>query len=57
MGDGAVLTIAVNLDAEPAKLSPLEGPVLFETTIGASDAARSGELPAFTTIALLERPA
>jgi malto-oligosyltrehalose trehalohydrolase len=54
LGDGATLTLAVNLADEPARIAGLAGPVLFEQNPGAADAARAGELPARTTIALLE---
>jgi malto-oligosyltrehalose trehalohydrolase len=58
MGDGATLTLAVNLAEQPTPLpSELAGPVLFETTPGAADAARAGELPGFTVVALMERAA
>ncbi|GLK75204.1 malto-oligosyltrehalose trehalohydrolase [Methylopila jiangsuensis] len=55
LGDGARLTLALNLVNEPASLAPVAGPILFETAPGAADALRAGTLPGRTTIALLER--
>ncbi|WP_020184339.1 malto-oligosyltrehalose trehalohydrolase [Methylopila sp. 73B] len=57
LGDGAKLTLALNLDDKSVKIAGLAGPLLFESDLGASDSARAGELPAFTTIALLETAA
>ncbi|MFD1702264.1 malto-oligosyltrehalose trehalohydrolase [Methylopila henanensis] len=57
LGDGSRLTVALNLAEEPASIAPIEGPVLFETTPGAADAARAGQLPGYATIALLESAA
>ncbi|GLK67370.1 malto-oligosyltrehalose trehalohydrolase [Hansschlegelia plantiphila] len=54
MGDGAKLTLAINLADSRVPLPSLEGTVLFESPIGAADAARSGSLPGFSTVALLE---
>jgi len=55
--DGAVLTIAVNLSDGSAAVTPFSGPVLFESSTGAAEAAGSGTLPGYTTVALLERAA
>ncbi|MFJ5489609.1 DUF3459 domain-containing protein, partial [Hansschlegelia beijingensis] len=55
--DGAVLTIAVNLADAPVAASGLAGPVLFESSPGAAEAAADGSLPGYTTVALLERAA
>ncbi|MCK8784051.1 malto-oligosyltrehalose trehalohydrolase [Roseomonas sp. NAR14] len=54
LGDGAVLTLAVNLGAGAVPCAPRPGPLLFETTPGAASALGKGTLPAYTTVALLE---
>jgi maltooligosyltrehalose trehalohydrolase len=54
MGDGAILTLAVNLGTEPVALTPPPGDVLFEGRAGAAECARAGHLPAWTTLAYLE---
>jgi maltooligosyltrehalose trehalohydrolase len=48
MGDGTILTLAVNLGGAPVALQPPGGRLLFESTSGV---AASGKLPARTTIA------
>ncbi len=59
LGDGAVLTLACNLGmTETATDSDLlardHGAVLFESEAGAAQRARSGTIPALTTIAFLD---
>lgn len=53
MGDGAQLSIATNLGAEPVPLDPCSGALLFQSEPGALEAGRAGRLPPRTTIALL----
>jgi maltooligosyltrehalose trehalohydrolase len=57
MGDGSVLSLAVNLDrrpvAVPAAAAPDKARLLFETE-GAANCAKQGELPAHAMLALLE---
>ena len=53
LGNGALLTIAINLARAPVNLPPLEGTTLYETPAAAAQAARLGRLPALAAIALL----
>lgn len=57
MGDGAVLTLALNLDAAATALLPISGGTLVFETEGAAAGAARGELPAHACVALLEVPA
>jgi malto-oligosyltrehalose trehalohydrolase len=54
LGDGAVLTIACNLGAEPASITPPEGHLLFASLANASTQASSGCLPGHCTCAFLD---
>jgi maltooligosyltrehalose trehalohydrolase len=56
LGNGAVLTIATNLDAEPVAVDPCPGGLLFQSAPGASDAVQHGRLPARSTVAFLAEP-
>ncbi|MEG3191199.1 malto-oligosyltrehalose trehalohydrolase [Lysobacter sp. D1-1-M9] len=54
MGDGSVLSVLVNLGAGSISHAPPgTGRVLYETTAGATDDARRGELAAHTVVAWL----
>jgi maltooligosyltrehalose trehalohydrolase len=53
MGDGAVLTIAINLGPEQVVLPGLEGRLLFASTNDAERAAETGHLADFATLAYL----
>ena len=55
MGDGAVLTLAVNLGPGPAA-TRAAGDLLFETEPGAASALAAGRLPPRCTVALLQPP-
>ncbi len=58
LGDGCVLTIAINLGSEPAALTHgAPGRMLFESAGGAGERACSGMLAPRSSIALLEEPA
>lgn len=54
MGDGAVLTIAINLGGESVALDAPKGNLLHESRPGAGGAAQAGELPARACVAFLE---
>ena len=56
MGDGTVLALVSNLDAEPVALAPPAGRVLFASSPEAPEGIRSGRLAGFTTAAFLEMP-
>ncbi len=51
LADGATLIIAVNLGRDTCAIEKLEGDLLFESTKGATVAARGGRLAGATTIA------
>jgi malto-oligosyltrehalose trehalohydrolase len=53
MGDGARLTIAGNLGADPAPIDPPPGRALFQTEPGVADAVRAGRLPGRAAVAFL----
>jgi malto-oligosyltrehalose trehalohydrolase len=53
MGDGALLTIAVNLGQDAAEMPIHQGRVLFSSSEAAAKAADGGRLDAYTTIAVL----
>jgi malto-oligosyltrehalose trehalohydrolase len=53
MSDGADLIIASNLDEQAVSLSPLQGKLLFATSIDAGRAALNGSLESYSTVALL----
>jgi maltooligosyltrehalose trehalohydrolase len=55
LGDGAVLTIATNLGAEPASMSPPAGEPLFATSPDAAQQVQAGCLSGHSTVAYLER--
>ncbi len=54
MGDAAILTIGVNLGAEPASIEAPGGRLLFESLRGAGEAAKGGQLPGRATVVFLE---
>jgi len=54
MGDGAVLTIAINLAPDPVRLERPAGRLLFESAPGAGSSAASGALPALSSVVYLE---
>ena len=54
MGDAAILTIAVNLAAEPALVEAPRARLLFESRSGAAAAAQEGRLPGRSMAAFLE---
>jgi malto-oligosyltrehalose trehalohydrolase len=54
MGDGAVLSIAINLGADPVPLDPPGGKLLFESVAQAGARALSGRLPTRCTVAFME---
>jgi maltooligosyltrehalose trehalohydrolase len=54
MGDGALLTIATNLEGEAAQVKAASARTLFESTPGAATSLAAGTLPPHTTIALLD---
>jgi maltooligosyltrehalose trehalohydrolase len=54
MGDGAILGLAVNLDAAPVPVDLPQGRVLFEGIGGAAASAVTGTLPGRVTVAFLE---
>jgi malto-oligosyltrehalose trehalohydrolase len=54
LGDGAVLTIAANLGAEPASMPVPVGDLLFATSPEAAQAARAAGLARHATVAFLE---
>ena len=54
LGDGAVLTLAVNLGPEATQVSATASRTLHETVPGAAQALASGVLPPRCTVALLE---
>jgi malto-oligosyltrehalose trehalohydrolase len=56
LDNGASLTIAVNLAADPADCGTLSGDVLFATDGEARRLGPGGELPPFSLIALLAAP-
>ena len=53
LGDGAVLTIAINLSLEAVELDAPAQPLLFESVDGAYEDMRQGRLPANSAVALL----
>ncbi len=53
LGDGAVLTLAANLGAQPCAFDPPVGALIFETECKA-DASSSSQLNGYTTLAFLE---
>lgn len=53
MGDGATLVLACNLGREPAQIERVQGDLLYESSPGAADAARTGRLGGATTVALV----
>jgi hypothetical protein len=52
MGNGTLLTLAANLGAHDAAITPPAGDAVFGTD-GAADAVRSGRLPACSAIAFI----
>jgi hypothetical protein len=56
MGNGAILTIAINFGAEPVQTDPCPGGLLFQSEQGASDSVQHGRLPPRTTVAFLAEP-
>jgi maltooligosyltrehalose trehalohydrolase len=54
MGDGALLTIAVNLGAEAAEILRPQGRLLFVSSDAARQAAQQGRLDPYSTVAVLE---
>ncbi len=54
MGDGSLLSVAMNLDTASCRCAPLAGRVLFASTAAAGDAARGGGLLARCTVATLQ---
>jgi maltooligosyltrehalose trehalohydrolase len=54
MGDGAILTIAVNLGAESCPLATPSGELLFATGQTGGASAQNGSLEGHTTLAFLE---
>jgi maltooligosyltrehalose trehalohydrolase len=58
LGDGAVLTIATNLGAQPASMPAPDGELKFATPADAAQQSRDGVLPRYGTLAYLaSRPA
>ncbi len=57
LGDGAELTIAVNLAATPAPIAPAAGEILCATPAAAGAAVRDGRLPPQACAVFLDRPA
>lgn len=53
MGDGATLILACNLGREPAHIEKVEGDLVYESSPGAAEAARSGRMGAATTVAFM----
>lgn len=53
MDDGAMLVLACNLGREAAQIERVEGDLLYESSPGAADAARGGQMGGTTTVALL----
>jgi hypothetical protein len=56
MGDGAVLSVAANLGADPVSLQPLRGAIVFESAWRAGACVLSGRLAGRSTVALMEAP-
>jgi malto-oligosyltrehalose trehalohydrolase len=56
LGDGTVLTLAVNLGDSPVATGPLRGRTIFATRDAVGVAAPAGTLDACSTVALLEQP-
>ncbi len=56
LGDGGVLTVATNLDAEPVSVAAPAGRCVFEGRAGAAGAVSGGSLPGDTTVLFLEAP-
>ena len=56
LGDGTVLTLAVNLGDSPVTTGPLRGRTIFATRDVVGVAAPAGMLDARSTLALLEQP-
>jgi 1,4-alpha-glucan branching enzyme len=56
MGDGSLLSIAVNLAANAAEMPKPHGRLLFASSDAAASAARQGRLQSYSTVAVLEPP-
>jgi maltooligosyltrehalose trehalohydrolase len=54
LGDGAMLTLATNLDAQPIPIAPPAGSLLFANVVDAISLARSGWLPGHCTYVFLD---
>ncbi len=57
LGNGALLTGAINLGAAPVPVGPLSGEMLYGTGEKMSRVVPEGALPAFSTVAYLAEPA
>jgi maltooligosyltrehalose trehalohydrolase len=55
LGDGAVLTLAMNLGQDAAPVSAPTGELLFATPDAAAQQANAGRLPGHSTVAWLDR--
>ncbi|MBV8576708.1 MAG: DUF3459 domain-containing protein, partial [Acetobacteraceae bacterium] len=56
MGDGALLTIAINLDETPVQIGPLAGEMLYGTGERMTKIVPEGALPGYTTAVYLAEP-
>jgi malto-oligosyltrehalose trehalohydrolase len=54
MGDGAVLTLTINLASEAIPLSEQQGRLIFSSAVDAVHCAAAGQLAAYATLAYLE---
>ena len=54
LGDGAMLTLATNLGAQPIPIAPPAGSLLFANVVDAISLARSGWLPGHCTYVFLD---
>jgi maltooligosyltrehalose trehalohydrolase len=56
LGNGALLTLAINLGAAPVPIGPLSGELLYGTGEKMTRVVPEGALPAFSTVAYLAEP-
>jgi hypothetical protein len=56
MGDGAWLSLAVNLGGDAAEMPKPQGRVLFASSEAAALAAGEGRIESHSTVAVLEPP-
>ncbi len=57
LGNGSLLTLAINLGGTPVPIGPLTGEMLYATGENMTRVVPEGALPSFTTVAYITEPA